>query len=160
MARRHDAQQQSGFCFLFIWCSSCSLPLAVFSLCVPICKCDLCNTNHASVRLQTMETSRLRLPDLVRPESKGTTEEAKTRVWARKWRLRWGARYGKLRVREEVATAEMQAKVFCNGGALVVMGGGWGLGGRGGPEIRFEIRDLFRSRILGPKTVSEALLSI
>ena len=60
--------------------------------------------------LRKLEENRLQLPLPLRPPSKGTAADVKARMWARRWRGRWGARYGKLRIREEVALADMRHK--------------------------------------------------
>ena len=60
--------------------------------------------------LQQLEVQRLALPELVRPDARGSVVEPRARVWASSFRRRWGGRYGRIRVREHVPLEEMMAK--------------------------------------------------
>ena len=63
-------------------------------------------------------------------------------MWAKRWRERWGARYGKLRLRDDIPVAEMEQKVlfFRVGGCRFLVGVGCGK------------RTCFWCRIPAPKT--------
>ena len=51
------------------------------------------------------------LPLICRPPDLGVAAEARSRAWAMRWRRRWGGRHGRIRVRDDLSTEEMQAKV-------------------------------------------------
>ena len=56
------------------------------------------------------EAQSARLPEDVRPPAVGTSSDARARMWCRRWRLRWGARYARIRVREDVSFEEKRSK--------------------------------------------------
>ena len=60
--------------------------------------------------LQQFEAQRLALPESMRPAARGTSAEASARVWISAWRKRWGARYGRVKIRENVSVDDMRQK--------------------------------------------------
>ena len=62
--------------------------------------------------LQRLEAERLRLPELVRPASRGSAAEPWARMWALRWRRRWGAKHGKVRLKSDVGVEECREKAI------------------------------------------------
>ena len=60
--------------------------------------------------LLRLEAARAQLPEELRPAGQGTSADAKARMWAYRWRRRWGARFMKIRARDDVPLKEMQEK--------------------------------------------------
>ena len=64
--------------------------------------------------LQRLEAERLRLPDSVRPASRGSAAEPWARMWVLRWRRRWGAKHGKVRLKSDVEVQECREKARAN----------------------------------------------
>ena len=62
--------------------------------------------------LQKAEENRDKTPAAARPSGKGTSAEARARMWARRLRLRWAGRLGRIRVREDLTVQQMREKAF------------------------------------------------
>ena len=65
------------------------------------------------VILQRLEERRLRLPEAVRPPARGSVGEARSRMWASRWRRKGGGRCGAIRARDDVSVQEMRDKAPC-----------------------------------------------
>ena len=76
--------------------------------------------------LHRLEVERLKLPEAVRPEPRGTVADSRAREWARRWRRRWGGRHGKLKICEAISVPDMQAKAR----VTTVGDAWWAAGGR------------------------------
>ena len=61
--------------------------------------------------LRRYEEQRLGLPEAVRPDARGTTAAAQSRVWAGAWRRRWHVKHGAIKVREQLSAEQMRDKV-------------------------------------------------
>ena len=62
--------------------------------------------------LEKAEEMRVGFPEEVRPAAQGTSVDAKSRMWLRRWRLRWGGRLARIRLREELSQQYMVEKAF------------------------------------------------
>ena len=62
--------------------------------------------------LEKAEEMRVGFPEAVRPTEQGTSVDAKSRMWLRRWRLRWGGRLACIRLREELPQQDMVEKAF------------------------------------------------
>ena len=60
--------------------------------------------------LQRWAERRASHAEAARPPPHGTSAEASQRRWVQRWRKRWGGKYGKIRVRDELAPSELRAK--------------------------------------------------
>ena len=60
--------------------------------------------------LEKAEEIRARLPEAARPAPQGTSAEARSRMWLRRWRLRWGGKLARIRLREELSQQDMAEK--------------------------------------------------
>ena len=60
--------------------------------------------------LEKAEEIRARLPEAARPAPQGTSSEARSRMWLRRWRLRWGGKLARIRLREELSQQDMAEK--------------------------------------------------
>ena len=60
--------------------------------------------------LEKAEEMRTRLPETARPAAQGTSAEARSRMWIRRWRLRWGGQLARIRLREELSQQDMAEK--------------------------------------------------
>ena len=89
--------------------------------------------------LARLEERRLQLPEASRPGHRGTSADGHARAWAWRLRRRWGARYGKVRSREDMPLEEMQAKarpIRKDGGGGAKLAVFW----KGGPTFGSGIR--------------------
>ena len=66
--------------------------------------------------LLRLEEQRESLPEGARPASIGTSEQAKARMWCRRFRVRWGGRHARIRLREDVSLTELREKEGTPGG--------------------------------------------
>ena len=60
--------------------------------------------------LQRLEAERQRLPEAVRPASRGSAAEPWARMWTFRWRRRWGAKHGKVQSKSDVGVQECREK--------------------------------------------------
>ena len=60
--------------------------------------------------LEKAEEIRAGLPEAARPAAQGTSAEARSRMWLRRWRLRWGGKLARIRLREELSQQDMAEK--------------------------------------------------
>ena len=60
--------------------------------------------------LEKAEEIRPGLPEAARPAAQGTSAEARSRMWLRRWRSRWGGKLARIRLREDLSKQDMAEK--------------------------------------------------